>query len=96
MREGVDDYRYLRTLEQFASAAAAADNAKLRAAGEAGLQLLRETRADVALVVSSAKVADEDMPSLAAMGAERRRVAQAILRIMQANGLAEGEWTLKD
>ena len=96
IREGVDDYRYLRTLKQFARAAATAEEGALREAGKAGLQLLDEIRNDAPAVVSTATVADEDKPSLAGMHAENRRVAAAILRIVKANGLADGEWTLED
>jgi len=91
VREGIDDYRYLRTLERFAVAAAAAGDEELRAAGNAGLELLDEIRDNVALVVSCAEVADEDKPSLADIDTERRRVAEAILRILKANGLGEDE-----
>jgi len=94
IREGVDDYRYLRTLEQFAAGAASADDGALRAAGEAGLRLLDEIRESAAPVVTKAAVADHDKPSLLGVDNERRRVAEAILAILKANGLVEGEWTL--
>ena len=94
IREGIDDYRYLRTLDQFATAAATAAEEALRETGKAGLQLLDQIRDDAPLVISCAKVADEDRPSLAGIGTERRRVAEAILRILKANGLAGGEWPL--
>ena len=96
IREGIDDYRYLRTLEQYATAAAEADNSKERAAGEAGLQLLGEIREGVAPVVTKAAVADHDKPSLLHVDDERRRVAQAILAILRASGEIEGEWDLSN
>jgi len=96
IREGVDDYRYLRTLKQSATAAAVADDGELREAGMAGLQLLAEIRDTVPLVDTCARVADEDKPSLAGMDTERRRVAEAILAILKANGTIGGEWNLKD
>ena len=96
VREGIDDHRYLRTLEQFAAAAATADNEDLHAAGKAGLQLLGEIREGVAPMVTKAAVADHDKPSLLHVDDERRRVAQAILAILRASGEIEGEWDLSN
>ena len=95
IREGVDDYRYLRTLKQFATAAATSEGGELREAGRAGLQLLDEIRDTVPVIDSCARVADEDKPSLAGMHAERRRVAEAILAILGANGAIGEEWGLE-
>ena len=89
VREGIDDYRYLRTLKQFADAAVTADDQELRDAGRAGLQLLDKIRDEAPGVVTAAKVAEKDKPSLASIGAERRRVAEAIVRIQKAAGLVE-------
>jgi len=89
IREGIDDYRYLRTLKQFADAAVTANDAELRDAGRAGLQLLDKIRDQAPGVVTQAKVAEKDKPSLAQIGAERRRVAKAIVRIQKTAGLVE-------
>ena len=94
IREGVDDYRYLRTLRRFATAAATAADGERRAAGKAGLHLLDQIRDGVPLVVSSALVADADRPALAGMDDERRRVAEAILAILKANGTIKDDWGL--
>ena len=89
IREGIDDYRYLRTLKQFADAAVTAGDEALRNAGRAGLQLLAKICDEAPAVVSEAKVAEKDKPSLAKIGTERRRVAEAIVRIQKAAGLVE-------
>lgn len=86
IREGVDDYRYLRTLDQFATAAMVADDDRLRAAGQAGLDLLDEIAGNTVLVVSSAQVADKASLARVDMHGERRRVADAILDILAATG----------
>ena len=96
IREGIDDYRYLRTLKQFAEAAATADDKELQAASKAGLQLLNEIRDDVPPVVTNAKVADEERSSLAGIGTERRRVAEAILGILGAGGSIGSELALHE
>jgi hypothetical protein len=95
IREGIDDYRYLRTLKQFADAAVTADNQELRAAGRAGLQLLDRIRDEAPGVVTAAKVAEKDKPSLATIGDERRRVAEAIVRIQKAAGLVEDGFNVR-
>ena len=46
------------------------------------------------LVDTCARVADEDKPSLAGMDTERRRVAEAILAILKANGTIGDEWAV--
>ena len=89
IREGIDDYRYLRTLKQFADAAVTADEEALRNAGRAGLQLLAKICDAAPAVVSEAKVAEQDKPSLARIGSERQDVAEAIVRIQQAAGLVD-------
>lgn len=81
IREEIDDYRYLRTLHQFATAAAVADDDRLRAAG---LDLLDEITGNTVLVVSSAQVADKESLARVDMHGERRRVAEAILNILAA------------
>jgi len=92
IREGIDDHRYLRTLQHLALAAATASDDGLRAAGKAGLDLLDEIRENVARVVEGGKVADdvapfaEVTPSLAETHAERKRVVEAILAILEAGG----------
>lgn len=96
IREGIDDYRYLRTLKQFSAAAATADQETLRNAGRAGLQLLDKICDEAPAVVSEAKVAEQDKPSLANIGAERRRVAAAIVRIQKAAGLVTDVFDVPD
>ena len=96
IREGIDDYRYLRTLKQFATAATTADEETLRNAGRAGLQLLDKICDAAPAVVSEAKVAEQDKPSLAIIGAERRRVAAAIVRIQKAASLVADAFDVSD
>ena len=96
IREGIDDYRYLRTLKQFANAAVTADDKELRDAGSAGLQLLNKIRDEAPGIVSEAKVAEKDKPSLAKIGAERRGVAEAIVRIQKAAGLVDDAFHIRN
>lgn len=59
------------------------------AAGRAALYLLDEIRREAPAIVSAAKVAETDKPSLARIGDERRRVAEAIVRIQETAGLVD-------
>ena len=59
------------------------------AAGRAALYLLDEIRREAPTIVSAAKVAETDKPSLARIGDECRRVAEAIVRIQETAGLVD-------
>ena len=100
IREGIDDHRYLRTLERMAQAAATAPQDDLRAAGQAGSDLLAEIRGAVPPVVGGGFVADsatasagksafspQVTPSLAEIHTERGRVVEAIMAILEAGGV---------
>jgi len=62
------------------------------AAGRAALHLFDKIRREASAIVSAAKVADTDKPALARIGDERRRVAEAIVRIQKAAGLVDDEF----
>ncbi|MEE3372212.1 MAG: hypothetical protein VX346_22955 [Planctomycetota bacterium] len=91
-----EQHLYVGVRCQVNDVAAAADQEMLRNAGKAGLQLLDKLCTAAPAVVSEAMVAEQDKPSLATIGADRRRVIAAIVRIQKAAGLVADEFAVRN